>query len=115
MIDFGCRQFDMDELMKCGLGLTKAEFKVFKHFIEDASRECDARSVADELGLNLTTVQKAVKKLSLKGIVIRRQKNLEKGSYIFVYEASPKDRIREIIKEIVRNWSLNVEKKMDEW
>ena len=34
MIDFGCREFDLDDIMKCGLGLTKAEFRVMRYLVQ---------------------------------------------------------------------------------
>lgn len=115
MIDFACKQFNIEDIIKCGLGLTRREYDVMKHFLEDVSKECTAASAAKKLDLNLTTVQKAVKKLHEKGVLIRHQENLDKGGYIYTYESNSKRNIRDILKKIIRNWSSEVEKKMDHW
>ena len=65
MIDFACRRFDLRDIIKCGLGLTRAEFKIMEYFLSH-KRECNTSTISKNLSLNLTTVQKAVKKLNEK-------------------------------------------------
>jgi len=115
MIDFACKRFDLDEIIKCGLGLTKTEFRIMKYFLKDTSKECTTVSISKELNLNLTTIQKAVKKLSDKKIIKRHQKNLEKGGYIYTYECNSKQDTRKIIKGIIKNWFKKVEERIDKW
>ena len=115
MIDFGCKQFDLEDIIKCGLGLTKTEFRIMKYFLEHSKNECITFSLSKKLDLNLTTIQKAVKKLSEKNIIIRHQKNLEQGGYIYTYKCNSKLNIRTIIKDIIKNWSEKVESKIDKW
>lgn len=115
MIDFACKQFNLNDIIKCGLGLTKTEFKIMKYFLRNTRKECTTISISGKLNLNLTTVQKAVKKLSEKRIIIRHKKNLYKGGYVYTYECNSRINIRRIIKEIIRNWSDKVEEKMDKW
>ena len=115
MIDFACRQFNLDDIIKCGLGLTKTEFKIMQYFLKDTSKVCITGTIAKKMGLNLTTVQKAVKKLSEKKMIIRHQKNLDNGGYVYTYECNAKANIRKILKEIIRNWSDKVEKNIDRW
>lgn len=115
MIDFACKQFDLDEVIKCSLGLTKTEFKIMKYFLKEINRECTTISISKELNLNLTTIQKAAKKLSDKKIIIRHQKNLKKGGYIYTYEYNSKQDTRKIIKGIIKNWFKKVEERIDKW
>jgi predicted transcriptional regulator len=115
MIDFACKHFDLDDIIKCGLSLTKAEFEVFRFFLRNRGREMTASDVAEGTGLNLTTVQKAVKKLSEKKAVLRRQKNLDAGGYTYIYQCNSKKNIRGILKAIIRRWSSTVEEKIDCW
>jgi predicted transcriptional regulator len=115
MIDFACKQFNLDDIIKCGLGLTKAELVVMKHFVTNTSKVCDTVSISNKLGLNLTTIQKAVKKLSEKNVLLKHQKNLANGGYIYIYEVNSKDEIRKILKGIIKNWSSKVNEKIDEW
>ncbi len=114
MIDFACKRFDLNDIINCGLGLTKTEFKVMEYFLSH-DKECMTSSISKNMSLNLTTVQKAVKKLSEKGILIRRQKNLDNGGYVYTYECNSRQKIREIIKGIIRHWSEEVEKRIDKW
>ena len=57
---------NFEDIIKCGLGLTKTEFKIMEYFIQDTSKECITISISKSMNLNLTTVQKAVKKLADK-------------------------------------------------
>ena len=115
MIDFACKQFDINDIIKCGLGLTKAEFRVMQFFIKNIDEDFMSAELSKKTGLNLTTIQKAVKKLSEKKIILRHQRNLDNGGYVFTYECNSKKEIREIIKKIIRNWSDKVEENIDKW
>lgn len=115
MIDFACKRFDLDDVIKCGLGLTRTEFRILGYFLKSEGAECTTACMADEMGLNLTTVQKAVKKLNEKGVIVRHQKNLENGGYVYTYECRSKDKIRGIVKGIIRDWHRKVDEKIDRW
>ena len=115
MIDFACKKFGVDGVVKCGLGLSRAEFRVMKYFLKKGCLGCTSIFVADELKLNLTTIQKAVKKLSEKGVIVRHQRNLENGGYVYVYECVSREKVRGIVKEIIRKWAREVEKHIDGW
>ena len=114
MIDFGCREFDLDDIMKCGLGLTKAEFRVMRYLVQHPE-ELTTSEIAEKIGLDITTIQKAVKKLADKGVVSRSQKNLEGGGYMYLYRSNPRTEIREVLKGIIKKWSSAVEDRIDEW
>ncbi len=115
MINFACKQFRLEDIVKCGLGLTKTEFKIMEYFLEDTSKQCITSTISKKLNLNLTTIQKAVKKLSDKKIILRHQKNLDKGGYVYTYECNSKPKIRQILKDIIKTWSDNAEKKIEMW
>ncbi|MDH3353183.1 MAG: BlaI/MecI/CopY family transcriptional regulator [Nanoarchaeota archaeon] len=114
MIDFACKQFNLNDIVKCGLGLTKSEFKVMQYFWGHKN-ECMTANISEKLGLKLTTVQKAVKKLSDKGVIVRHQKNLSGGGYVYTYECNSKERIRLVLKGIISNWSKMVNAEIDKW
>lgn len=113
MIDFACKQFNLNEIIKCGLSLTKAELEIFNYFVQNPKNECTTFSISKKLKLNLTTIQKAVKKLFEKEIIIRHQKNLSNGGYVYTYESNSKSKIKGILKDIIQNWSKQVEKAID--
>ena len=115
MIDFACKQFNLDDILKCGLGLTKAELKILKYFLDNSSENQTTEKIAKKLKLNLTTVQKGVKKLSDQKIINKKQKNLHGGGYVYLYKCNTKKEVREIIKKIIRSWSDKVEEKINKW
>ena len=115
MIDFACKKFNLDEIIKCGLGLTKAELEIMKYFTSHYGEEFTSGELSKVLEMNITTLQRATKKLYEKKIILRHQKNLGSGGYIYTYEASSKKEIREILKEIIKSWSKKVEDEIDKW
>ena len=115
MIDFACKQFNLDDIIKCCLGLTRSEFVVMRYFLDNPEAEFNSNALSLKLNLGLTTLQKCLKKLSEKNIIIRRQKNLEGGGYTFCYSVNSKSEIRNILKSIMRNWSLKVEERINQW
>lgn len=114
MIDFACKQFNLNDIIKCGLGLTKSEFRVMEYFLSHKN-ECRSSSISENLELNLTTVQKAVKRLFEKKIIIRHQKNLSGGGYVYTYSCNSKFEIKRIIKNVIRSWGERVEEEVDKW
>jgi predicted transcriptional regulator len=114
MIDFACRKFEIDEIIKCGFGLTKADFRVMRK-LADEGESYTAEALAKSLSLDLSTVQRAVKRLHEKRIVLRNQENLEGGGYVYHYRTVPKKRIRAMIREIICNWTEHVEGAIERW
>lgn len=114
MIDFACKQFSLDEIIKCSLGLSKADSKVM-HFLLKERDWITAKDLAKKLSLNLTTVQRAVKKLHEKEVLTRSQENLKDGGYIFHYRIKNKKELRALIMQLVHSWVKNVEKELEKW
>lgn len=114
MIDFACKQFNLDDIIKCSLGLTKTELKILKLFLKPQTKNYTSENLSKNMNLNLTTIQKAVKKLSDKKIILKHQKNLQNGGYIFIYTCNSKSEIKRIIKTTIQNWSNKVEQKIDQ-
>lgn len=114
MIDFACKQFNLRDIIKCSLGLTKADLAVFDHLLAHEGRH-RTEAIAKHLGVDPSTVQRAVKKLHEKGLVKRLQTNLQGGGYVFEYQSSDKRAIRAIIKETVRTWTRRVEDELERW
>ncbi|MBR9705972.1 MarR family transcriptional regulator [Candidatus Pacearchaeota archaeon] len=113
-IDFACKTFELDDIIKCGLGLTRSEFKVMKFLIQE-HLEINSHEIANKLKLDLSTAQRALKKLVEHNVIIRGQRNLVGGGYVYVYKSSPKTQIRKIILKIIKNWNKKVENKLERW
>lgn len=115
MIDFACKRFDLREIIKCSLGLTKADCKLMMFLIKDYKDWHTTEDLSKKLKINLSTAQRAVKKLTERGIVIRSQENLTGGGYVYIYKVKNKKEISQIIMNIVGDWVKKVESEFDKW
>lgn len=114
MIDFACKQFKMEEIIKCGLGLSKADCKIFTFLLEN-DETFKTEEIAEKLEFNLSTVQRAVKKLHEKGILMRKQTNVSGGGFYYNYEIKSRKDIKVIIMEVIHSWVNSVESEFDSW
>jgi predicted transcriptional regulator len=113
-LHFACKQIDFADLVRCSFNLNKTEYSLFMHLIEQNEAYC-AATIGEEMGKDRTTIQKAVKKLVEKGLVLKRQMNLETGGYTYVYKIKDKETIRETILSIVNSWHKNVVGTIKSW
>jgi predicted transcriptional regulator len=115
MIDFACKKFDLNEVIRCGLGLSKAEYNIFKFFISNTNKTSTPIIVKKTLNLELSTIQRAVKKLHDLNILQRNQTNLSSGGYVFSYKIKSKNEIKNKILEVISSWKKRVESELDSW
>jgi predicted transcriptional regulator len=115
MIDFACKQFKTEELVKCALGLSKADVRVLNFFMKNIHEYYNAEEISSSLDLHLSTAQRAVKKLHGKSVLIRKQENLEDGGYVYSYQMQSKKKVTEIIMNIIHVWMGNVEENLRRW
>ena len=109
MIDFACQKIDLNDVVKCGLGLTKSDLFIFNFMRNNSTEWFSTEDIAKKVKLNLSTVQRAVKKLREAEVLILKQQNLENGGYIFLYQAENKNKIRKVILKIAESWIKKVE------
>ena len=114
MIDFACKEFDLRDIIKCSLALTRADLAVFEYLLAHTG-EHRTEDLAKRLKIDLSTVQRAVKKLHEKGLVRRVQTNLAGGGYVFSYRLEDKKAVRAKIMGIVHAWVARVESEFDAW
>jgi predicted transcriptional regulator len=115
MIDFACKQFKIDQVIKCSLGLTKAEYKIFEYLLKHQAGKISTTDLSKKTNLDLTTIQKSVKKLYEKGILIRTQKNMDGGGYVFCYQVKDKSEIKQTVLKTINSWVEKVDFEMREW
>ena len=115
MIDFACKKFNLDEVIRCSLGFTKTEFKIMKYMILNSEKEFTTQKISEILKIGLSTSQKAINKINEKGLVKRNQKNFEKGGYIFIYSIKDKVVLEKEILKIIHNWTKKVEVELKGW
>ncbi|MDA3837135.1 MAG: MarR family transcriptional regulator [Nanoarchaeota archaeon] len=114
MINFACKQFDLEEIVKCSLGLTKSEYRLLKFLIAD-DKQFTTDELAVALKLDKSTIQRGVKSLHSKGLVTRGQINQSVGGYVFLYRIKGKTHLRAIVTDIIDGWSEGVKKEIQKW
>lgn len=112
-LNFACKQFPIEQVLRCSFGLSNAEFGVLRKLLSGGERSVE--QLAASLNKDRTTVQRAVKPLIEKGLVIRRQYNLENGGYQFFYTAANKEAIKERIHEHFERFSRLVKEEIERW
>ena len=112
MVTFACKKINPDELIRCSFDINKTEYNVLFFMIKNQSPITVIR-IAKEMKLERTTVQKAIKTLLEKSLVKRIQRNLQRGGYIFFYEAGNKKDLKIRIKKIVHNWVKAVDREIE--
>ncbi|ADI73881.1 transcriptional regulator, TrmB [Methanohalobium evestigatum Z-7303] len=115
MIDFACKEFELDDVLKCALNLTKSELDIMNYFLRDTDRWVTTENIATELKLDLSTVQKAVKKLHSNEVLKRSQNNLDNGGYVYIYRIYSRREIKNLIMDIVYTWVNRVDNELDQW
>ncbi|MCD6549648.1 MarR family transcriptional regulator [Candidatus Micrarchaeota archaeon] len=113
MLTFACKKIDLEDIVRCSFDLNKTEYKVMMYLLKHSRRKYRVTEVAKGISLTRTSVQKAIKRLVDRGLVIRFQKNLPGGGYTYVYQIEDKKRIMQRMKDIVTSWYHNVIKAID--
>lgn len=114
MIDFACKRFDIEEVVKCSLGLSKSEFRLLKYLIDHDS-QFTTEELAKNLNLDKSTIQRAVKKMHGKGLLSRGQINQSVGGYVFLYRVKDKQNIRKIVLDTVEGWVGVFKTEINKW
>ncbi len=115
MIDFACKKFDIEEVIRCSLNLTKTEFNIVKYLIKNNQESFTAKEISKIFKIGLSTSQKAIKKINEAELIKRGQRNLEKGGYIFVYFIREKLILKQKILSLIHNWTKKVETELKKW
>jgi predicted transcriptional regulator len=115
MMDFACKEFKVEDVIKCALNLTKADLKVMKYFLNEAEQWIDTDSLSRALKLDISTIQRSVKKLHEKEILQRSQQNLDGGGYVFIYKIYSRAKIKNIIMNVVNSWADRLGQELEKW
>lgn len=112
-LDFACKRFPIDQILRCAFGLSGTEFSTLKALLKKG--EATVEELAEQLKKDRTTVQRSMTPLVEKGLVKRRQYNLDGGGYQYSY--SPKDKawIKEHINQHFAHFSEQVKSEVEKW
>ena len=97
-LDFTCKKVTLKDLVQCNYSLNDSEYLIFSQLIM-SKRGLSVKEIVDKVQKDRTTVQKILAKLLNRGLLMKRQVNLDRG-FMFVYFSKNKD---EMIKEIEVN------------
>jgi predicted transcriptional regulator len=114
-IDFACKRFEIEDVIKCSLALTKSDFILIKFLMKKESGAFTTEELSEKLSFEKSTVQRSVKKLHEKGLLFRSQVNQSQGGYIFYYKIKDRDKIREMILAIVNSWHERFKDELRKW
>jgi len=115
MIDFACKRFELDEVIKCGLGLTKSDFNIMRFLMQHDDKKFNSSEIAEKMHLNISTCQRSLKRLNERDIITRMQINLSTGGYIFLYKINNKKFISKLIMNVIHKWIKQVETALERW
>jgi len=110
---FACKRFPIDQVLRCSFGLSNSEFVILKALLSKGERSVE--ELAELLGKDRTTMQRAIKPLVEKGLVRRRQYNLDSGGYQYYYLPQDKDAIKAKIQKHFAHFSELVHNEIEKW
>ncbi len=115
MIDFACKEFKVEDVIKCALNLTKSDLIVMKYFLSENEHWVDTESLSKALNLDISTIQRSVKKLHEKEILQRSQQNLDGGGYIYRYKINSRVEVKNIVMNVVSSWAERLGQELEKW
>ena len=113
-ISFSCKHIDFKDLVMCSFELNKTEYNLLM-FLLSQQDSLSATQIGEMTQKDRTTIQKAIKKLFAKQLVLKHQVNLETGGYTFVYRVKDRAYIRGTILDIVNSWHKQVVESVSQW
>jgi predicted transcriptional regulator len=112
-INFACKRFPIDQVLRCSFGLSNPEFLILRALLRSGERSVEELSA--ELGKDRTTVQRSLKPLVGKGLVRRRQYNLDGGGYQYYYRPEDKEAIKRRIQQHFDRFADTVRAEIERW
>jgi predicted transcriptional regulator len=101
---------EASDVMHCFLGLRNLEIDVYFYLLKGRAT---VKEVAEALGRNRSTVQRAIQNLVQRGFAHRRTRTLRKGGYVYVYEAVSLANMKDLIKTALDSFYQQIEEFLD--
>lgn len=108
-MDFACKKIDVEQVLKCSLGLTKAGCTIM-HYLRKNDDWHTSEEIAKKTGYDLATTQRTLKHLYERGVVHRRQQNRDVGGYEYHYQIVSEQELQTTINAVLDDWVLRVRK-----
>jgi len=103
-----CRRLSFDDVLKCSLGLSKSEVRTMRAVLK-MRQPFTVNGLAEKMGKDRSVVQRHLKKLGEKGILLRFQQNRDGGGYEFVYRTIDKKEMKKILRTGIKQFTRQVE------
>ena len=114
MAEYMCKQFDFNSLVKCSFSLSDSELKIFLELMECNDPICIV-ALSKKIKRDRSTIQKVIKILLEKELVVKKKINLEDGGYMFYYSPKSKSDLKKQMLKLVGVWYNNVKKEIMKW
>jgi predicted transcriptional regulator len=115
MLDFACKRLELDQIIKCSFSLSKSEFGILMFLMKNIGHRFMTDELADVLNLDKSTIQRSVKKLHKKGLIVRGQINQSRGGYVYNYKVKDRVEVRKMIVDVIDLWASRVKKEVFKW
>lgn len=112
-IDFTCKKVTLKEMVQCNYNLNDSEYLVFAELMKSSSG-LSVKEIVERVQKDRTTVQKILTKLLKRGLLMKRQMNLERG-FMFVYFSKNKNEIIEDVEKNVEIYFNNLKDSLEKW
>ena len=114
-VSFACKTMDIKDLIMCSFDFTKTEFKLFDFLVGKDKKTYTVVDLASNVGLDRTSVQRALKKLVEKKIVERRAKNMDSGGFYYIYKIQHKEDIKDKLRDNMASWYKTADNHIVGW
>jgi len=112
-IDFTCKKVTLKDLVQCNYNLNDSEYAIFASLIE-RKKGLSVKELVEKVEKDRTTVQKILSKLVKRGLLMKRQMNLDRG-FMFVYFSKNREEIVNEIEANVESYFSSVKDSLNKW
>ena len=112
IINFACRRISSKELFTCSFNITGTDYLLLVSLLR-SGRERNIVELSSKLKKERSTIQKSMNRLMKKGLVRRRQMNLDNGGYMFYYSPIEKEEIKSCMLKVINEWFEGVSKNIE--
>jgi predicted transcriptional regulator len=112
-IDFTCKRVTLKDLVQCNYNLNDSEYVIFSQIML-SKKGLSVKEVVDKVEKDRTTVQKILTKLLKRGLLMKRQVNLDRG-FTFIYFSKNRDEIIAEIEANVKSYFDTIQTSLDKW
>ncbi len=112
-VDFTCKKVALKDLVQCNYNLNDSEYLIFAELMK-SKKGLSVKELVEKIEKDRTTVQKILTKLSNRGLVMKRQMNLDRG-FMFVYFSKNREDIVKEMEENIESYFNSIKSSLEKW